>query len=396
MFGIIFNDVLDLRKAFDTIKFLPLFAALRRQGVPEAYVQLLGALYEKLKGTVNGSSFFDILRGVKQGDVLSSMLFNAGLQEAFREWHCQLSTEDFLFSMKATRLANVRYADDIMLFGKTIDELSTMLERLVEAFGRVGLELNASKTKILTNDNIEYQVLDVIESMVEIVQPEASHKYLGRYLPGEFTFRQNVEVNHRIKCGWYAFGRHSAILCNRNVSVKLRLRLFDAVVTPTILFGLAVLPLSQVSLNKIEVVQRKMLRKIAGWVRIGNEPWEETMRRMKDRVSCALQQYPVMPWKKRIGKALWKFILRVKTAPENSWIQQSSMWAPNEMNDDASDFLPYRCRGRPCLKWDSVVREFCLLHYGESWQKLSIDILSRCTEAFVEYFHNCDNDVERD
>ena len=197
-------------------------------------------------------------------------------------------------------------------------------------------------------------------------------------------------------CGWYAFGRHSAILCNRNVSVKLRLRLFDAVVTPTILFGLAVLPLSQVSLNKIEVVQRKMLRKIAGWVRIGNEPWEETMRRMKDRVSCALQQYPVMPWKKRIGKALWKFILRVKTAPENSWIQQSSMWAPNEMNDDASDFLPYRCRGRPCLKWDSVVREFCLLHYGESWQKLSIDILSRCTEAFVEYFHNCDNDVERD
>jgi hypothetical protein len=61
---------LDLRKAFDTIKFLQLFGALRRQGVPEAYVQLLSALYEKQKGTVNGSSFFDILRGVKQGDVL--------------------------------------------------------------------------------------------------------------------------------------------------------------------------------------------------------------------------------------------------------------------------------------------------------------------------------------
>ena len=84
---------LDLRKAFDTIKFLPLFAALRRQGVPEAYVQLLGALYEKQKGSVNGSFYFDILRGVKQGDVLSSMLFNAGLEASFREW--RLRQKDF-------------------------------------------------------------------------------------------------------------------------------------------------------------------------------------------------------------------------------------------------------------------------------------------------------------
>ena len=90
---------LDLRKAFDTIKFLPLFAALRRQGVPEAYVQLLSALYEKQIGTVNGSSPFNILRGAKQGDVLSSMLFNAGLEEAFRNWKYRLHNHGFLLSL---------------------------------------------------------------------------------------------------------------------------------------------------------------------------------------------------------------------------------------------------------------------------------------------------------
>ena len=355
---------------------------------------MLSALYEKQKGTVNGSSFFDILRGMKQGDVLSSMLFNAGLEEAFREWRCRLSTEGFLLNINAARLTNVRYADDIMLFGKTLDELSIMVELLVEAFGTVGLELNASKSKIWTNDDIEYHFLDIAESMVEIVQPQLSHKYLGRYLPGEFTLRENVEINHRIQCGWYAFGRHSAILCNRNVSVKLRLKLFDAVVTPTILFGLAILPLSQASLKKIETAQRKMMRKIAGWVRIQNEPWEDTMRRMKDRVACALQQHPVMPWKKRIGKDLWKFILRVKSAPDESWIHQSSMWAPNELSDETSAFFPYRCRGRPLLKWDSVVRKFCSLRYNESWQKLSTDILSSCTDDFVQYFYDCDDAAE--
>ena len=68
---------LDLRKAFDRIQFRPLFAALRDQGVPESYIHLLGLLYNDQQGTVNGSTLFDILRGVKQGDVISSMLFNA-------------------------------------------------------------------------------------------------------------------------------------------------------------------------------------------------------------------------------------------------------------------------------------------------------------------------------
>ena len=129
-----------------------------------------------------------------------------------------------------------------------------------------------------------------------------------------------------------------------------------------------------------------MLRKIAGWIRIRDEPWEYTMRRMRNRVENALQQYAVMPWKKRIGKYLWKFILRVKGAPNEAWIHQSSTWAPNEINDDASEYVPYRCRGRPLLKWDTVVNHFCTMHHNESWQNLSINILSRPTEAFEEYF----------
>ena len=61
-----------------------------------------------------------------------------------------------------------------------------------------------------------------------------------------------------------------------------------------------------------------MLRKIVGWVRIGDESWETTMRRMKARVHRALVQRPTMPWTIRIGKSLWKLILRIKEAPNES------------------------------------------------------------------------------
>ena len=147
-------------------------------------------------------------------------------------------------SKNEPRLTNVRYADDVMLFAKSVGELTKMVELLVEEFALVGLELNASKSKILTNDNVDFDFMDIAENMVEIIQASESHKYLGRFLSGEVVFREKTEVNHRIQCAWYKFSQHSSTLCNRNISIKLRLKLFDSVITPTILFGLAILPLT--------------------------------------------------------------------------------------------------------------------------------------------------------
>ena len=68
---------LDLKKAFDKIEHAQLFDALRSQGVTEPYLALLHDLYADQMGTANGSRGFKIMRGAKQGDVLSSLLFNA-------------------------------------------------------------------------------------------------------------------------------------------------------------------------------------------------------------------------------------------------------------------------------------------------------------------------------
>jgi hypothetical protein len=109
---------LDLKKAFDRIEFGPLFEALREQGVPDAYIELLSILYRNQKGTVDGKTFFDIQRGVKQGDVLSAMLFNAGIEIVSRRWKARLVSEGFLLDVETERLTNVRYADDVLSFGK--------------------------------------------------------------------------------------------------------------------------------------------------------------------------------------------------------------------------------------------------------------------------------------
>ena len=49
------------------------------------------------------------------------------------------------------RLTNLRFADDILLIGRSLHHVRTMLRDLVQDAGKVGLEIHPGKTKILNN-----------------------------------------------------------------------------------------------------------------------------------------------------------------------------------------------------------------------------------------------------
>ena len=52
-------------------------------------------------------------------------------------------------------MTNVRYADDILLFGKSLDEAIIMLELLVGVLQGYGLDLNVHKTKLFMTDIVQ-------------------------------------------------------------------------------------------------------------------------------------------------------------------------------------------------------------------------------------------------
>ena len=102
------------------------------------------------------------------------------------------------------------------------------------------------------------------------------------------------------------------MLVNPNVHIKLRLKLFDAVVSPCILFGMSVLPIYEDMMGKIDITMRKMLRIIVGWVRKPEEEWCIIMKRMSEKVSRALIQWPCKPWSERTYLMQWNYACSVR------------------------------------------------------------------------------------
>ena len=76
---------IDFMKAFDSISHNSTWNALKTCGIEQEYISLLKTQYKDQKVTVltdKESDMFEIKRGTKQGDPLSSLLFNTALQVA--------------------------------------------------------------------------------------------------------------------------------------------------------------------------------------------------------------------------------------------------------------------------------------------------------------------------
>ena len=219
--------------------------------------------------------------------------------------------------------------------------------------------------KLTTSPSESSAFVNVCGEMVHIIHAETVHKYLGRNLGGNFLARRNFEFVHRWQVAWNKFRKYKHILLNKHVSLVLRLKLFDAVVSPAMRFGLATLPLTKSCLQKLGVVQTRTLRSIIGWARIHDDlSWRDIMVQMNHKLVIAKTLFPMEGWEGRLFRSKFRLAHRIARSPEG-WPAKSVSWNP--LTNWESNFAckPHRKRGRPLTRWD--------------------DILTNCSS---EFFHN--------
>jgi len=262
-------------------------------------------------------------------------LFNAALEGVMRRWKQRLRSHGLLLTEPGAheRLTNIRYADDLLLFCKSLGEATEMLELLDEELKAAGLAINQGKTKILTTtlnatSGACPMLADIGDMFVEIVQRDSVHKYLGKVLPGDLRARGQFNLEHRLSLAWFKFHNLHQVLTNQRIPCALRLRLFDAVVSPTAVYSLNTTPLTASQMAKLDATQRRMMRRIVGWTRYDDEAWEETGKRMKRKLEVALSARPVLAWSEARNKNRARMSSRISEGTAPVLVQLAHAWQP--------------------------------------------------------------------
>ena len=121
---------IDYEKAFDSIKHKTVFDALTKQGVQTKFINILKKAYNGGTAQIRTdimSEKVKIMKGVRQGDTLSPILFTAALEEIFRRVDIREGV-----SINEEKLNNLRFADDIILLANTEEDLQRIITSLNE------------------------------------------------------------------------------------------------------------------------------------------------------------------------------------------------------------------------------------------------------------------------
>ena len=145
---------LDAKKAFDSVDHRFIRLCLRKFGL-DRFVPIFDTLYKDLKSDIllNGSlvTGYKILKGVKQGDALSCILFIMCIEPLMRN----IKESNMISRITSPRL-NITvpkvlgFADDVSVITKRDERCIKEIFQEYESFSKSsGLVLNANKTEIL-------------------------------------------------------------------------------------------------------------------------------------------------------------------------------------------------------------------------------------------------------
>ena len=243
----------DYKKAFDSIETAAILNALREFGVEEKYVKIVDVITKECYAEIDFSAEpcrIDIKKGVRQGDTISPKLFVTTLESLFRrmKWNEGISID-------GENLTHLLFADDCVLFAKNAEELKRMMTKLQHESRKIGLEMNASKTKWMRNEFANAASIVIEGKEIEEV---SEYVYLGHMVNRSYS--SPGEIGRRKRAGWIAFNRIKTSLLDEGLSMKVKRDLFNSTVIPAMTYAAECWSTTKADEDGLQVTERAMER----------------------------------------------------------------------------------------------------------------------------------------
>ena len=224
----VYVTLLDASKAFDRVNYIKLFRLLLIKGLCPIYCRLLLNLYTNQKLNVKWGAFvskeIDVKNGVKQGGVLSPILFTVYIDVLLKQLEvCKVGCH-----IRNIFLGALGYADDIILLSPTLCSLHKMLSIANSFSNDYDIIFNIKKTKFLVfpSSKCDVNVNNISFDNVNINKSECE-KHLGVFI-GNNANTKNIQ------------NAMSHFICQvnfinsvfKNVNSDVKIKLFNAYCMP--------------------------------------------------------------------------------------------------------------------------------------------------------------------
>lgn len=291
----IFVCLIDYQKAFDRVKHDKMVEVLKKIGISEKDLQIIVNLYWNQTAVlrVDGEHTEEvkILRGVRQGCILSPILFNLYSEYIFRE---SLDEMEEGIPINGVKLNNIRYEDDTIVFADSIQSLQALMDRIVEVSHQYGLDINTTKTKhmVINKTNIIDVHLTINQTRIERV---SQYTYLGTIINENWDNTQ--EIKSRIGKARSTFNQMSAVFKSHDLTLETKIRLLRCYVYSVLLYGVETWTMRDETEKRLEAFELWLYRRILkiSWTeKITNV---EVLKRMNTKpellniVKCRKLQY---------------------------------------------------------------------------------------------------------
>ena len=184
-------NFVDFKKAFDSIHRESLWAIARAYGIPPKYINIFKALYNNscccIKTSSGNTECFCILTGVRQGCILSSLLFLLIIDFVL---HQSMNEPLFGIPWSMHNLTDLDFADDIAMLSTSLQKLQEMTTKLQDVAANVGLRISCEKTKVMHALQSNHQTITVDNTPLEQVQ---HFQYLGSYISMDGTNIEDIK-----------------------------------------------------------------------------------------------------------------------------------------------------------------------------------------------------------
>ena len=337
----VYMNFIDFLKAFDSLDRESMFKLLEHYGVPEKIIKMIKCIYKDFKCKVihkgKLSPPFPVKTGVRQGCLLSPLMFILAIDWIMK--HTESKNSGLQWTL-TKELHDLDFADDIVLFSRTLGHIQQKTTKLEEEAAKLGLIINSDKTKSMRINARNPDPVTVSGAQVEDVE---KFTYLGCIVTRTGGTEEDVEA--RIRKARNSYHDLRKIWNSRQISIKLKLTLYNSIVKSVLLYGSETWRMTDAIRRKLQTFTNRCLRRIMGvfwplWV-TNEELWRIT------------DQKPI-DWEIRARK--WRWIGHTLRKDPQNITRQSLQWNP----------AGRRSRGRPKQTWRRTV-EGEMKCVGLSW-----------------------------